>query len=41
MKMHLNNILNQFENDDERILIRKHQHHTVSHSAVVDYIDHP
>jgi hydroxymethylglutaryl-CoA reductase len=25
MKMHLNNILNQFEaNDDERILIRKH-----------------
>jgi hydroxymethylglutaryl-CoA reductase len=32
MKMHLNNILNQFEaNDDERILIRKHfKHNTVS-----------
>jgi hydroxymethylglutaryl-CoA reductase len=41
MKMHLNNILNQFEaNEDERILIRKHfKHHAVSHSAVVDYID--
>lgn len=41
MKMHLNNILNQFEaNEDERILIRKHfKHHVVSHSAVVDYIE--
>jgi hydroxymethylglutaryl-CoA reductase len=41
MKMHLNNILNQFEaNDEERILIKKHfKHHVVSHSAVVDYID--
>ena len=41
MKMHLNNILNQFEaNDDERILIQKHfKTHAVSHSAVVDYID--
>ena len=41
MKMHLNNILNQFgANDDERILIRKHfKHNTVSHSAVADYID--
>jgi hydroxymethylglutaryl-CoA reductase len=41
MKMHLNNILNQFEaNDDERILIRKHfKHNTVSHSAAADYID--
>jgi hydroxymethylglutaryl-CoA reductase len=40
MKMHLNNILNQFEaNDDERVLIKKHfKHHVVSHSAVVDYI---
>lgn len=40
MKMHLNNILNQFEaNDEERLLIRKHfKHHVVSHSAVVDYI---
>jgi hydroxymethylglutaryl-CoA reductase len=39
MKMHLNNILNQFEaNDDERILIRKHfKHNTVSYIA--DYID--
>ncbi|HKO76500.1 MAG TPA: hydroxymethylglutaryl-CoA reductase, degradative [Flavobacterium sp.] len=41
MKMHLNNILNQFEaNEDERILIKKHfKHHIVSHSAVVDYIE--
>jgi hydroxymethylglutaryl-CoA reductase len=41
MKMHLNNILNQFEaNDEERNLIRKHfKHHVVSHSAVVDYIE--
>jgi hydroxymethylglutaryl-CoA reductase len=41
MKMHLNNILNQFEaNEDERIIIRKHfKHHVVSHSAVVDYIE--
>ena len=41
MKMHLNNILNQFEaNDEERVLIRKHfKHHLVSHSAVVEYIE--
>ncbi len=41
MKMHLNNILNQFEaNEDERVLIRKHfKHQVVSHSAVVDYIE--
>jgi hydroxymethylglutaryl-CoA reductase len=41
MKMHLNNILNQFEaNDEERVLIKKHfKHHGVSHSAVVDYIE--
>ena len=41
MKMHLNNILNQFEaNDDERHLIRKHfKHRVVSHSAVVEYIE--
>lgn len=41
MKMHLNNILNQFDaNERERILIRKHfKHQVVSHSAVVDYIE--
>jgi hydroxymethylglutaryl-CoA reductase len=41
MKMHLNNILNQFDaSDDERILIRKHfKHHAVSHSAVVELIE--
>jgi hydroxymethylglutaryl-CoA reductase len=41
MKMHLNNILNLFEaNDDERLLIRKHfKHHVVSHSAVVEFIE--
>jgi len=41
MKMHLNNILNQFEaNDEERHSIRKHfKHHVVSHSAVVGFIE--
>lgn len=41
MKMHLNNILNQFEaNGNERILIQKYfKHHVVSHSAVAAYID--
>jgi len=41
MKMHLNNILNQFEAiDEERIVIKKHfKHHVVSHSAVVDFIE--
>jgi hydroxymethylglutaryl-CoA reductase len=41
MKMHLNNILNQFEaTDEERILIKKHfKHHVVAHSAVVDFIE--
>jgi hydroxymethylglutaryl-CoA reductase len=41
MKMHLNNIINQFEaNDTERILIHKYfKKNTISHSAVVDYIE--
>ena len=41
MKMHLNNILNQFEaNEEERVLIRKHfKHHIISHSAVEEYIE--
>ena len=41
MKMHLNNILNQFDaNEEERNSIRKHfMHHVVSHSAVVEYIE--
>ena len=41
MKMHLNNIINQFEaTDKERVLIRKHfKHHAVSHNAVVDFIE--
>ena len=41
MKMHLNNIINQFEaSDEERILIQKHfKKHTVSHSAVVTFIE--
>jgi hydroxymethylglutaryl-CoA reductase len=40
MKMHLNNILNQFNaTDDERVLILKHfKKNTVSHAAVVDFI---
>ncbi|WP_269226483.1 hydroxymethylglutaryl-CoA reductase, degradative [Flavobacterium eburneipallidum] len=41
MKMHLNNILNQFEaNDEERTLIRKHfKNQVVSHSGVVEFIE--
>ncbi len=41
MKMHLNNILNQFDaNDEERFLIKKHfKHNTVSHSAVHEFIE--
>lgn len=41
MKMHLNNIINQFEaTDAERIMIQKHfKKNTVSHSAVVTYIE--
>jgi len=41
MKMHLNNIINQFEaTEDERELIKKHfKKHTVSHSAVVEFIE--
>ena len=40
MKMHLNNILNQFAaTDEERALVRKHfKSHAVSHSAVVNFI---
>ena len=41
MKMHLNNILNQFDaTEDERMKVRKHfKHQTVSHSAVVDFMN--
>ncbi|MFM2369372.1 MAG: hypothetical protein RL619_1678 [Bacteroidota bacterium] len=41
MKMHLNNIINQFQaNDDEQILIHKYfKKNTISHSAVVDFIE--
>ncbi|UFH46889.1 hydroxymethylglutaryl-CoA reductase, degradative [Flavobacterium galactosidilyticum] len=41
MKMHLNNIINQFEaTDEERHLIQKHfKKHTVTHSAVVTFIE--
>lgn len=41
MKMHLNNILNQFNvSEEERQAIKKHfKHHTISHSAVVNYIE--
>ncbi|MBC5840926.1 hydroxymethylglutaryl-CoA reductase, degradative [Flavobacterium sp. F-380] len=41
MKMHLNNILNQFDaTDSERIAIRNHfKSQAVSHSAVVDLIE--
>jgi hydroxymethylglutaryl-CoA reductase len=41
MKMHLNNIINQFQaTEQETILIKNHFcTHTVSHSAVVDFIE--
>ncbi len=41
MKMHLNNIINQFEaTENERILIKNHfKKNAVSHSAVVDFIE--
>jgi hydroxymethylglutaryl-CoA reductase len=41
MKMHLNNILNQFDaTNEERLLIKKHfNENTVSHSAVVSFIE--
>jgi len=41
MKMHLNNIINQFEaNGEERALVKKHfKTHAVSHSAVVNFIE--
>ena len=41
MKMHINNIINQFEmTDDERKLIKKHfETHLISHAAVVDFIE--
>ncbi|WP_394759471.1 hydroxymethylglutaryl-CoA reductase, degradative [Flavobacterium sp.] len=41
MKMHLNNIINQFEaTENERVLIKNHfKENTVSHSAVVAFIE--
>ena len=41
MKMHLNNILNQYQvTDEERVLIKNHFKDTVvSHSAAVDFIE--
>nr|WP_315154374.1 hydroxymethylglutaryl-CoA reductase, degradative [uncultured Flavobacterium sp.] len=41
MKMHLNNILNQFNvSEEERQAIKKHfKHNTISHSAVVSFIE--
>lgn len=41
MKMHLNNILNQFElTEEEEKKIKKHfENHPVSHSSVVDFIE--
>jgi hydroxymethylglutaryl-CoA reductase len=41
MKMHLNNIINQFEaTENERVLIKNHfKENTVSHSAVVTFIE--
>lgn len=41
MKMHINNILNQFQTtDEERKAIKKHfESHTISHAAVVAFIE--
>jgi hydroxymethylglutaryl-CoA reductase len=40
MKMHINNILNQYQaTTEERKVIAKHfKNNTISHSAVVDFI---
>lgn len=40
MKMHINNILNQFETtDEERKVIKQHfENNTISHASVVDFI---
>lgn len=42
MKMHLNNILNQFETtEEESVVIKNHfENHAVSHSTVVAFIEH-
>ena len=41
MKMHINNILNQFKTtDEERKLIKKHfENNAISHSVVVEFIE--
>jgi len=41
MKMHINNILNQFQtSDEERIMIKKHfENNTISHASVVEFIE--
>ncbi|MEC4004622.1 hydroxymethylglutaryl-CoA reductase, degradative [Flavobacterium sp. SUN052] len=41
MKMHINNILNQFQtSDEERVIIKKHfENNTISHAAVVAFIE--
>lgn len=41
MKMHINNILNQFQtSDEERKMIKKHfENNTISHAAVVEFIE--
>ncbi len=41
MKMHLNNILNQFEaTEEESVLVKKNfKHHIVTHRAVVDFLE--
>ena len=41
MKMHINNILNQFQTtNEERIIIKKHfENNTISHAAVVKFIE--
>jgi hydroxymethylglutaryl-CoA reductase len=41
MKMHINNILNQFETSDaERKIIKKHfENNTISHASVVEFIE--
>ncbi|WP_298115949.1 hydroxymethylglutaryl-CoA reductase, degradative [Flavobacterium sp.] len=41
MKMHINNILNQFQtSEEERKMIKKHfENNTISHAAVVEFIE--
>jgi hydroxymethylglutaryl-CoA reductase len=41
MKMHLNNILNQYQAtaEERKVIVQHFENHTVSHSSVVELIE--